>query len=231
MYWLFQDSSNTSNIVYDIVGVISYAISYTICVIIVYDIVYDVFYIVYDIVTWRTTSLKIIDIVYDVTPFLPIARTISYTMWRTMSYVKRTMSYVKTYDEGKNVRHRRWNTPFLPIVRAMWRTTSYTISYFFGDIVYDVIFPHRYITMSYVDVVRHIYRVRSRTYTPAETDENTVRRRTVISYVILCCLPASAIEATLCSSGPCCHWQRPSPWPAVPMGPASCSSALLNSLY
>ena len=102
---------------------------------------------------------------------------------------------------------------------------------FFGDIVYDVIFPHRYITMSYVDVVRHIYILRYRTYTPAETYEYTVRRRTVISYVILCCLPASAIEATLCSSGPCCHWQRPSPWPAVPMGPASCSSALLNSLY
>ena len=152
MYWRFQDSSNTSNIVYDIVGVISYAISYTICVIIVYNIVYDVFYIV----TWRTTSLKYTDIVYDVTPFLPIARTISYTMWRAMSYVKCAMSYVKTYDEGKNVRHRRSNTPFLPIVRAMWRTTSYTISYFFGDIVYDVIFPHRYIKMSYVDVVRHI---------------------------------------------------------------------------
>ena len=77
------------------------------------------------------------------------------------------------------------------------------------------------------DIVLH----RTYTVTPAETYEYTVRRRTVISYVILCCLPASAIEATLCSSGPCCHWQRPSPWPAVPMGPASCSSALLNSLY
>ena len=107
---------------------------------------------------------------------------------------------------------------------------SYVKSYFFGDIVYDIISPHRYITMSYVDVVRHIYILRSRTYTPAETYEYTVRRRTVISYVVLCCLPEAA---ALCSGSGCCHWQleRPSPWPAVPMGPASCSSALLNGLY